>query len=660
MSKTAAEQTPRIFPTLLATWREDEWVKPFFARYAHILALTLFLGLLAFVFAGALMFTSGYMISLAATLPLTVLVLHLPSLFVRIFGIGKPILQYFERLASHDWVLRMTSQLRRKLYQTIERRSSALRSQRRLGEALGLLSEDIGHIQDLYLRTILPLVSAWLLYLVAIIALGFFTVPVACAMALMLGVAVFVMPLVSVCVNGARLMRAKTVTSKLYDDLSDNILGVSDWVFSGRSADYLGRYKGLQQQARRIDEEVKRHNRIRDVLLQVLFGLCAVILLLWASSTFASQESASGLAATLASFGNENAPAYAANWIAAFVLCFFPLIEAFSPVPTAALGVVTHGNAIANLNEYSRENAPEHNTPFDASDLTKTHISGNYEAAVSCDIKTNETAGAAGVVRESDASSADAPYDIRFEGVSFSYPGTDKDVLRNLNLAIPHGCVVAVLGRSGAGKSTFASLLRGEGAPRSGRILIGGKDAACQNTSNTRLVGVIQQSPHIFNQSLRENLLIGKGSATDDELWNVLERVGLRARAEQLPNGLDTIVDESGKSFSGGERHRVALARILLAKTPIVILDEPFAGLDPATEQALLETMLATLKDSTVILITHHLQGVSHADRVLFFENGGIAMDDSPTTLEQSNERYRALLAFDNGSASCIAPQTAR
>lgn len=623
MSKAAAEQNPRMSSTLRSTWREDEWVKPFFARYAHILALTLLLGLLAFVFAGALMFTSGYMISLAATLPLTVLALHLPSLFVRIFGLGKPILQYVERLASHDWVLRMTSELRRKLYETIERRSSALRSQRRFGEALGLLSEDIGHIQDLYLRTILPIASAWLLYLVAIIALGFFTVPVACAMALMLGVALFVMPLVSVCANGARLMRAKAITSKLYDDLSDNVLGVSDWVFSGRSDDYLGRYKNLQKEARRIDAAIKRHNRVRDVLLQVLFGLCAVVLLLWASATFASQESASGLALSLASLGNENAPAYAANWIAAFVLCFFPLIEAFSPVPTAALGIVTHSNAVANLNEYSRESMQERTVPFASAATAAEHGSANGDSR---------------------------PCDIRFENVTFSYPGTNRPVLRNLSLAIPHGGVVAVLGRSGAGKSTFTSLLRGEGAPDSGRIFVGDTDTACQEFSAMRLVGVIQQNPHIFNQSLRENLLIGKGNATDDELWDALERVGLRPRAEQLPNGLDTVIDESGKSFSGGERHRIALARILLSKPAIVILDEPFAGLDPATEQALLETMLSALEGSTVLLITHHLQGVSHADRVLFFENGSIAMDGSPAELERSNERYRTLLAFDSGN----------
>ena len=151
-------------------WRGDAWVKPFFTRYRKVLALTLALGLAAFVFAGALMFTSGYMISLAATLPFTVLALHVPSLFVRIFGLGKPILQYLERLASHDWVLRMTSELRRRLYETVERMTSAVRSRRSLGDTLGLLTEDIGHVQDLYLRTVLPMASAWLLYVVVVIA----------------------------------------------------------------------------------------------------------------------------------------------------------------------------------------------------------------------------------------------------------------------------------------------------------------------------------------------------------------------------------------------------------------------------------------------------------------------------------------------------------
>ena len=102
-------------------WKRDAWVRPFLARYRGVLAAAIALSVIAYVFAAALMFTSGYMISLAATIPFTVLALHVPSLFVRIFGIGKPLVQYVERLSSHDWVLRMTSSLRRRLYDAIER-----------------------------------------------------------------------------------------------------------------------------------------------------------------------------------------------------------------------------------------------------------------------------------------------------------------------------------------------------------------------------------------------------------------------------------------------------------------------------------------------------------------------------------------------------------
>ena len=144
--------------------RRDAWVKPFFFRYRKALALALFLGLLTFGFASALMFTSGYLVSASAVVE-TILFLHLPLIFVRIFGVGKPILQYLERLTSHDWVLRMTSGLRLKLYRALERDAVFFRATHRTGDVLGLLAEDIGHIQNLYLRTVFPTVTAWLLSL---------------------------------------------------------------------------------------------------------------------------------------------------------------------------------------------------------------------------------------------------------------------------------------------------------------------------------------------------------------------------------------------------------------------------------------------------------------------------------------------------------------
>ena len=119
---------------------------------------------------------------------------------------------------------------------------------------------------------------------------------------------------------------------------------------------------------------------------------------------------------------------------------------------------------------------------------------------------------------------------------------------------------------------------------------------------------------------------------------------------DRLPKGLDTPVDEAGLRFSGGERHRIALARILLRDEPIVLLDEPSSGLDPLTERELLDTLFEVLEDRTIVMVTHHLAGVEHVGRVVFVEDGSIELAGSPEELEHTSLRYRQLLAFDRGS----------
>ncbi len=129
----------------------------------------------------------------------------------------------------------------------------------------------------------------------------------------------------------------------------------------------------------------------------------------------------------------------------------------------------------------------------------------------------------------------------------------------------------------------------------------------------------------------------------------MLERVGLKDMVKALPQGLETMVDEAGMRFSGGERHRMALARILLKDAPIIILDEPTVGLDPLTEQEVISIFNRELKDKTLIWITHHLQGVEAMDQVIFIEDGTIEMQGSPDYLRKTNERYQKLKAIDEG-----------
>ena len=222
----------------------------------------------------------------------------------------------------------------------------------------------------------------------------------------------------------------------------------------------------------------------------------------------------------------------------------------------------------------------------------------------------------------------EAPFDVRVDRAEYRYPGTSRDVLRGLSLTVPQGQRVAVLGRSGAGKSTLASLVRGDIRPDAGGVTLGGSPTADLGDEAAKWIGVIQQRTYLFNMTLRDNLRIGREDATDDEVWDALGRVGLRSMAERLPNGLDTLVDEAGLRFSGGERHRVALAR------------------------ALLDDLFEALAGKTVIMITHHLAGVDAMDRVVFVEDGRIALDGAPDELARTSERYRRLLAFDRGQAA--------
>lgn len=578
--------------SLAGALRRDAWVKPFFFRYRKALALALLLGVLTFGFASALMVTSGYLVSASAVAE-TILFLHLPLIFVRIFGVGKPILQYLERLTSHDWVLRMTSGLRLKLYGALERDAVFFRATHRTGDVLGLLAEDIGHIQNLYLRTVFPTVVAWLLYVVLIACLGWVSLWLALAMLLVLGVAVFLVPLVSVLANAARQARHKQMKNELYAELADNVLGVSDWVFAGRGDEYLTRHKERERRMRAVQERMERFGRRRDLVLQALFGLCAVLLLVWAGGRFGPE-------------GGD-----AANWIAAFVLGFFPLIDAFAPLSSAAVEAGAYRDSIARLNDL----------PAPAED-------------------------------DAPACEPAAPFDVRVEHAAYRYPGAERDVLSDVSLTVPQGQRIAVLGRSGAGKSTLASLVRGDLRPSAGSVTLGGAPTAGLGDEAARWIGVIQQRTYLFNMTLADNLRLGREDASDEDLWDALDKVGLRPLVERLDRGLDTMVDEAGLRFSGGERHRVALARVLLQDVPVVILDEPTVGLDPLTERALLDTLFEALAGKTVIMITHHLAGVGAMDRVVFVADGRIALDGAPDELARTSERYRRLLAFDRGEAT--------
>lgn len=581
------------------SWKNDTWVRPYLGRYKRTLTLAISLGAITVFFAAALMFTSGWLIGGSAEMPYSILLLGTPLLCVRIFGIGKPVLQYAERLTSHDWVLRMTSSLRVKLYRAFDEQGVFFRSTHRLGNALGFLAEDIGHIQNLYLRTVLPTAIAWILGLILVIAFGVFSWWTGLLVLLILVAELVVVPLVSVSVNGAHQAKHKTLKTQLYADLTDDVMGITDWILSGRRHDYLERHAATQSALRELEREAHTFDRRRDLVLQILFALGALLVIAWAAMQFGEQ-------------GHMNA-----NWILAFILGYFPLLDAFAPLSSAAVEARSHQDAIERLNALPCVTGNDADTPDNQPSVPQT--------------------------------APDQPLDLVLQNVHFTYPESSHETIKGIDLTIRQGEHIAVLGKSGTGKSTLALLLRGDLTPTAGSVSVGGVTCSALENDAARYFGVIQQSTYLFNTTLRDNLLIADPHASDATLLDTLSRVGLDSLLQHLPEGLDTMVDEAGLRFSGGERHRIALARILLQDAPIVILDEPMVGLDPATEHQVLSTLFDILRDKTLIMVTHHLQGVSHMDRVLFLQDGHIAISGSPQQLAETNEYYQRLIALDRG-----------
>lgn len=568
----------------------DKWVKPFLKQYKKTLYLALFLGFCTFFCGGALMFNSGYLISKSASHPSNILLVYIPIVLTRAFGIGRPVFRYVERLTSHNWVLKMTSNLRVKLYRILEQDAIFFKRDYSLGDVMGLLAEDINHLQNLYLRTIFPTVIAWLLYIFIVIALGFYSLWFALVMLFYFGVILIVFPLWSVLVNGARQKQEKVLKNELYTNLTDNVLGISDWIFSQRGQEYVELHEQAQADLYAVQAKLRKFNNLRGLLFELAYGGMALVTLLWASGQFVGDHGG------------------AANWIAAFVLAIFPLVDAFAGLPAASQETNVYADSLERLNKL-----PDQRVAKEVSELPQ------------------------------------APYDLVVKDLSFQYGKNQKEVLTDLNLTIKRGQKLAILGRSGSGKSTLANLLRGDLKPTKGQITLGGVDVSVLNEQMADYIGVIQQTPYLFNTTLINNVRLGNEDASPEDVWAVLERVGLKKMVASLPKGLETMVDEAGLRFSGGERHRLALARILLQDTPIVLLDEPTVGLDPVTEQALITTFMEQLQGKTLIWITHHLKGIEQVDKVIFIEDGQLEMEGSPEELAKTSPRYQKLKAIDDG-----------
>lgn len=522
-------------------------------------------GVLSAAAAVSLLAVSGWLI-VSASIVDSLVPLSIAVVGVRFFAVSRAVTRYLERLSGHDAALRQLSSTRADMVRRLTPLSPAGLGSTDRGQVLAALVDDVENLQNLPLRVVQPLGVAALVAVGAVGFIAFVSPPAALALAACLLVAATA----AIGLGWVFGSRAEKLVSARRAELSAALVD-----YFG-SLDVLLAY-GAEEQARaRIaaaDAALRRVVNRASLAQAVAAGVVSAVA--GAASVWALAAAAPGLAD-----GSIDGP-----WLAVAVLVPMVVFEIFGTVPVAAASWRSVRASAERIVDVLPERMPE-----------------ELRADAGDDIEIVGTPA------------------VRMRGVRANWPG-GAPALKGVDLDLRPGERVLVSGPSGAGKSSLAAALVGFLCV-DGEYLIDGRDAAeLSGQTLRRVIGLCEQSPQLFDEDIRQNLLFARDSATDAELEDVLDRVGLGGWVAER-GGLDARVGDRGALVSGGQAQRISLARALLRGFPVLVLDEPTAGVDPEASDALLRDLLQATGEQSVLLISHVAPPAGTVDRTVRIDAG--------------------------------------
>ncbi|MEX1348092.1 MAG: cysteine/glutathione ABC transporter ATP-binding protein/permease CydC [Desulfobacterales bacterium] len=573
-------------------WRE---LVPFIKQFrGHLkwMVLGTLSGLLAVASAVGLLALSGWFISAAAYAGLTAITAQLfnffhPGIGVRIFAIGRTLARYVERIVSHDATFRILQSLRSWFYRHLEPLAPSRLMNFRSGDILNRIVADIDALDNLYLRVFSPSVIALTMSVLVVGFLWLFDPVISMVTALFLSMAGFWVPLMAMRLGEGCGHELAQHLSDLRIRVVEGLQGMPELLVFGAHNRHLDTVKQSSRALLKSQLRMSQILGLSQALMTLISGL-AVLATLYLAVILVNRDVMDGPGMALVTLA---------------VLASF---EAVFPLPAAYQYLGRMREAGRRLLEIV-DSKPE--VIFPGRSVTRPRHFG-----------------------------------LRFENVCFRYNQKAGWALRDVEFQVHPGRRVAVIGETGSGKSTLIHLLVRFRDPDAGCIQIGSVDVRNFGESDLRRhISVVTQQPHMFNATLRENLLMAQPGAGEDELLDALSFAQLLNFVSALPDGLDTWIGEAAKLLSGGQARRVAVARAMLNNGPLWVLDEPTEGLDPVTEERMMAAIKAQTAGRSLLLITHRLIDLHWMDYIVMLDKGRVVAQGTHEELLRGNTRYASM-----------------